>query len=364
MTNDDVANFVKQFKGTCNKCGKYGHKGADCKSQQSGGTRSFSGKCYHCGKQGHRKADCRDRLKKLGDGVANLACDDEDSGDCLADDIAFVAWSDIDAHPKEAPRKRKVTIVEKVSMKTESQDGKHDYGLGQVDDFGPVCKKRRFASLAKAYDQGEGLVMRTRTGLMDIDDMENDTSQSLNNLMGEMCFMVKDGIDNGNGVCRINGRHHVSFNDKTVFADTGASCNLFENKKGAYDVEEIQHSVAGIGGKAGATWRGKKLMKITQVDGTNSYLEVYGKGGGTITTNLFGVHLEEKRGGKLGTNDDGHLTVTYPSGNKITMDRRMQTRDGWVCGVEMTPVLNRDDIVDDEIANLAKGEEYIIRSFL
>ena len=24
------ANFAKQFKGTCNNCGQYGHKGVDC----------------------------------------------------------------------------------------------------------------------------------------------------------------------------------------------------------------------------------------------------------------------------------------------------------------------------------------------
>ena len=26
----DEAFFTKKFKGTCNKCGKHGHKGADC----------------------------------------------------------------------------------------------------------------------------------------------------------------------------------------------------------------------------------------------------------------------------------------------------------------------------------------------
>ena len=47
-------------------------------------------------------------------------------------------------HPNEAP-----------SVETESQDGKHDNGLGKDDDFVPICKKRRFESLAKAYDQSE-----------------------------------------------------------------------------------------------------------------------------------------------------------------------------------------------------------------
>ena len=54
------AAFMKQFKGTCNKCGEYGHKGADCNKKpaaskkMSSGSGSFSGKCYHCGIKGRR----------------------------------------------------------------------------------------------------------------------------------------------------------------------------------------------------------------------------------------------------------------------------------------------------------------------
>lgn len=48
------------FKGKCNKCGKVGHKAADCKSK--GGTQPgkqrFKGKCNNCGKQGHKATDC------------------------------------------------------------------------------------------------------------------------------------------------------------------------------------------------------------------------------------------------------------------------------------------------------------------
>ena len=38
LTSDEIAAFVKTFKGTCNKCGAYGHKGANCpnKANRSG----------------------------------------------------------------------------------------------------------------------------------------------------------------------------------------------------------------------------------------------------------------------------------------------------------------------------------------
>jgi hypothetical protein len=65
-----LAAFIKQFKGLCNKCGKYGHKGADCKSNDKNNDdnpsgydkdRGNRGQCYYCGKFGHQKADCRVR---------------------------------------------------------------------------------------------------------------------------------------------------------------------------------------------------------------------------------------------------------------------------------------------------------------
>ena len=149
----------------------------------------------------------------------------------------------------------------------------------------------------------------------------------------------------------INGKAHEAFNSQTVFADTATSSNLFKDKKGAYDVEIIQETIKGVGGGTGASWKGKKMKRIDQVDGTHSYLEVFGKGGGTIGDDLFGCHLEGKNGATLSTNDDGHLVLTYPDDHTIIMDRRMQTRDGWVSGVQMTPV-DRDDVA--QVATIAR----------
>ena len=53
MLQDEIVNFVQQFKGRCNKCGKYGHnhKGADYQGTGTNTTKSsysFGGKCYGC----------------------------------------------------------------------------------------------------------------------------------------------------------------------------------------------------------------------------------------------------------------------------------------------------------------------------
>ena len=63
-----LAAFVKQFKGTCNNCGQYGHKKVNCPElatsdeSESPKLRKFKGKYFYCGKQGHMARNCRDKL--------------------------------------------------------------------------------------------------------------------------------------------------------------------------------------------------------------------------------------------------------------------------------------------------------------
>ena len=66
MSEEEGSLFVKQFKSLCNKCGKFGHKGADCRRNDVKGTErkdrspgSFKGKCYYFGQSSHKKANCK-----------------------------------------------------------------------------------------------------------------------------------------------------------------------------------------------------------------------------------------------------------------------------------------------------------------
>ena len=54
MDEATLVAFVKQFKGSCNKCGKYGHKGAGCPNDSS---------CWYCKRTGHRRDTCELLLK-------------------------------------------------------------------------------------------------------------------------------------------------------------------------------------------------------------------------------------------------------------------------------------------------------------
>ena len=50
------------FKGKCDKCGKIGHKKADCRSgnggEESNNKPKFNGTCNRCNRKGHKEANC------------------------------------------------------------------------------------------------------------------------------------------------------------------------------------------------------------------------------------------------------------------------------------------------------------------
>ena len=64
----ETALFAGGFKGKCNNCGEWGHKGYQCPKKGNGGNENsnnsggssnkFSGKCHYCKKVGHRAFEC------------------------------------------------------------------------------------------------------------------------------------------------------------------------------------------------------------------------------------------------------------------------------------------------------------------
>ena len=69
--DEETALAAGQFKGRCNKCGKYGHKSADCRGDKSQSAESSSGKfdgdCFYCKKPGHREINCWKKKKDKGE---------------------------------------------------------------------------------------------------------------------------------------------------------------------------------------------------------------------------------------------------------------------------------------------------------
>jgi hypothetical protein len=55
---------------------------------------------------------------------------------------------------------------------------------------------------------------------------------------------------------------------------------------------------------------------------------------------VFSITQELSKGAKLDSDDDNNITLNYPYGSKITFNRRIKTRDGWVGGVDVVPIIN------------------------
>lgn len=54
--------FKKQFKGQCSKCGRWGHKATECKSDTMNG---FKGKCNYCNIARHKEEDCQKKKRDM-----------------------------------------------------------------------------------------------------------------------------------------------------------------------------------------------------------------------------------------------------------------------------------------------------------
>ena len=111
MSEDEIALFVKSFKGLCNKCGKYGHKGVDCREKEKDDEKPpsksfFNGKCYHCGTGGHRKADCR-KLKAQQETAAFACMEDKQDSESF-DELGLLARFGETAHFSEPDGRKQV----------------------------------------------------------------------------------------------------------------------------------------------------------------------------------------------------------------------------------------------------------------
>jgi hypothetical protein len=82
-THEKALFSAGQFKGTCQGCGKYGHKHADCKNKginlnhAKKDYKKFTGDCNYCHKQGHKEAECFKKKRDKGEHVG-IAADTED----------------------------------------------------------------------------------------------------------------------------------------------------------------------------------------------------------------------------------------------------------------------------------------------
>ncbi len=295
------AAFVKQFKGLCNKCGKYGHKGADCKEESNNNNdnnQSSSGKrrvkCNYCGKFGHVKDECR----KLKEKQARLAKEqgkyaaDEDNSDSESECSDDESYAELGF----AARSKRVTF---------NLEGKSDKTM-------PTKKNK---SKVQSVLKGE-------KGLK----------------------------------CVIGDSQYPSFTKNTWTGDTGASCFITNDDSDMYDVEPIDESIGGIGpDPLRATKKGKKKCLIKQADGTLTEKVLYPcKYAADASDNLFSITAELNHGAQITNDQHNNITLTYPDDSKIIFDRRLKTKDGWITGVDIVSPHSNDEMAKGESGDREK----------
>ena len=110
--------------------------------------------------------------------------------------------------------------------------------------------------------------------------------------------------------------------------DTGASCHIFNDKEGFFDVEPITEEVKGVTGKIPAILRGKRKIQVCQADGTCTALFLNKcKFCPGARVSLFLINQELANGAKL-SSDGLTLLLEYPNGAKISFDRQ-NDHQGW-----------------------------------
>eukprot|EP01083_Nonionella_stella_P273276 926952_1 len=163
--------------------------------------------------------------------------------------------------------------------------------------------------------------------------------------------ILKKGMLSGNerGMkCTIDGTVYPSFTEKTWFGDSGASCHIDYEDEDMFDVVYIDEVVGGIGDQLlRATKKGKKRVKIQQADGSSMEKVLNPvKYCAKAKEKLFSITRELSEGAKLASDANNNIILLYDDGTKIVFDRRIKTRDGWVGGVHISPVV-------DETVNVA-----------
>ena len=296
------AAFQKQYKGTCRKCGEYGHKSENCPNNKTSPTESgtstkskkFKGNCNYCHKWGHKAVDCRKKKSDLAkkQEKAKLAVGNEESEveDYLSEEESYtceLGLVTIEEVPELVPRSDKDSDEE-----TDTEDEDEDNTVRTV--------------------------------------LTSDTQPAEETALK----------------CLVDGKEYPSFTSKTAYGDTGASTHMRKSLEGMYDLEEINENIGGVGGGVKATRKGKFRGLITQANGDKAYRNLdcvkYAAG---LQEDLFSITAELTAGAKISNDENNNIGLTYKDGTTIKFDRRVKTKDGWVAGVDVEPATNETAMV-------------------
>ena len=226
------------------------------------------------------------------------------------------------------------------SEKTSSRDGKTSNKIcswcGRYGHTAKYCKSRnqRERFLNKQKERGNAAIDK-------VEETDEDY-ESENESVAEVGFVAKEVEPERGLACVVDGMTYPSFTDDTMFGDSGSSCHIRNSAEGMFDVEDIDDQIGGVGNNIRATRKGKLKVEVVQADGSSSTRILspvkYSK---DAQENLLSITAEMTAGAKLSSTDNNEIQLVYPDGDTVTFDRRIKTKDGWVSGVDIKPIIDK-----------------------
>lgn len=393
-----LAAFLKQFKGLCNNCGKYGHKGADCKKKSgssggdtnnnnnNGGTKRFRGNCFHCGINGHKKQDCyklkqsKEHAKLLLEGDTEPEMSDNESFDELGFLMGAREVSVPDQHvpPSQGTASTAGTSRKRVTFSDQAalisyENGEDTSGTSIKEVPTSFRPKKRLKN-----NEGKWAVMQYEAVDSLMTDLAVSSSDEETDARGpdDVCLMAgvplrsmphtsrpkKTASVSWAMSCKSDNTSDTSFTNETWYGDSGSTCHLDNSDTGMFDVTNICDTVGVVGGHSIiATKVGKKRYSVRQVDGTRTEKVLDRvKFCAEAREKLFSITYEMSKGAGLSSDSSKNIILSYPDGSQIVCDRRMNVKGGgFVNGVEMVPVSDFSNLAHDKAWKDAHETELI-----
>jgi hypothetical protein len=400
-SEDEKALFGAQFKGRCRVCGKWGHKGTECRSnketkgngnKQTSNYKKFEGECHYCHKKGHMKKDCFKRKNDEGE-QANQAKESKKTKKDDDDDIVLMAFDDDDNESQDEMVVLLRSVATAKNISSQHIDSWVDGVRGKLKlvDIEAVSNLR-YGILTlneKLRQQGITVFHQTTLELMlnkGLDDVEERWAIAEDRIIEleeqlKMANKKSDGdettdtewskienettrdenkdLDEGEtSLLNVDIEFDTKSKDKitptTWLGDTGASCHLTNSDDGMFDVQVIKSPVKiGSGKTMNATKIGKKRLTVMQKDGsTQDVVLTDVKFVPELWVNLFSIGKALQNGFNIGNKG---IRIHLEKGNtKLIFDRIMPTSKGFVVGMEMLPTTrNRGNMA---IVALDKGQ--------
>ena len=312
--DEEQALFATKFKGRCNKCGKFGHKAKDCRSnidndKEKNQKKKFAGKCFYCGKVGHREANCWAKHGKPADRVNTAKEYEEEESDdeavliSMDEIIDFAGITLTDPKDKSKPDgKTNKEIAPRTNTKEEVIPGV------TADMVKPFKPEEWTAEMRRNFEE---ITSNDYEPIEDVDEPAEDIKDT--------AFMT-----------------YKDESGQMWIGDTGATCHMTNSRNGLTNLEPISSSVIfGNGERLKATHIGDMRGIVKQKDGTQKPICLTKvKFVPKLTCNLFSITSALKHGCEM---HGLHEMIKIKKGRmEYKFDHRIKNGKGNLYGIQIS----------------------------